>query len=109
VRLELVYKIKHLPSAISDIFDIEDYLNEHSPTAADRFTEDVDRRIEALTDHPQMCPPYQPDPFFRRMAIGDYLLFYSIDEKQQLIAIHRIFHHSRDIDRHMSDYKKTSP
>ena len=105
MRLELVYKVKHLPPAISDIFGIEDYLNEHSPAAADRFTEDVDRRVGALADHPKMCPPYDRDPFFRRMVLGDFLLFYSVDEKQQLIVVHRIFHHSRDINRHMAEYR----
>jgi len=44
---------------------------------------------------------YEKDPFFRRMVIDDYVLFYSVDEKRNLVLMHRIFHHSRNIDHEM--------
>jgi len=91
----------HLPEAIDDIFTIEEYLNQHSLTAADRFIETLDQRAASLADYPYLWPAYEKDPFFRRMAIDDYVLFYSVDEKRNLIVIHRIFHHLRNIDNEM--------
>ncbi|MDR0220163.1 MAG: type II toxin-antitoxin system RelE/ParE family toxin [Lachnospiraceae bacterium] len=35
------------------------------------------------------------------MVVGDYLLFYSVDEKRKLVIVHRIFHSSRDIRQQM--------
>jgi len=93
-----VYSVAHLPKAIDDIFDIEEYLYSHSPTAADRFTEMLDECVGDIAEHPYMWPIYEKDSFFRRMIIGDYVLFYSVDEKRKLLVIHRIFHHLRNID-----------
>jgi len=89
-----VYKATYLPPAITDLFEIEEYLNEYSPTAADRFEEAVDQRVTGLSEHPLMCPAYERDPFFRKIVLGDYLLFYSVDEKRELIAfVKRNFNH----------------
>jgi len=70
-----VYRLAHLPEAIDDIFDIEEYLNQHSPAAADRFTETLGQRVDALAEHPYLWPLYEKDPFYRRMVIDDYVLF----------------------------------
>jgi len=98
-----MYKVEHLPEAITDIFEIEEYLNQYSLAAADRFVETLDERAVTLAKLPYIWPVYEQDSFFRRMVIGDYLLFYSVDESRKLVIIHRIFHHSRDIDRRMME------
>ena len=99
-----MYKAVYLPSAIDKIFKIEDYINQHSPSAADKFTESLDERVESLLELPLICPEYERDSFFRKMVLGDHILFYSVDGKRKLIIIHLIFHHSEDIDRNMRKY-----
>ena len=96
-----MYRLAHLPEAIDDIFAIEEYLNRHSPDAAERFIETLGERITSLADRPFLWPVYERDPFFRRMMLDDYVLFYSVDEKRNLVVIHRIFHHSRNINQEM--------
>jgi len=96
-----MYSVSHLPKAINDIFDIEEYLNQHSPVAADRFTETFDERTANLVNYPFLWPVYEKDSFFRKMVIDDYVLFYSVDETRSLVVIHRIFHYSRNIDHEM--------
>jgi len=96
-----VYKVEYLPEAIDEMLKIENYLYEHSPAAADRFAETLEERTDSLAQHPLMCQVYDKDPFFRRMVIGDYLLFYSVDERRELVVIHHIFHHSQDTFRLM--------
>jgi plasmid stabilization system protein ParE len=49
-----VHKIAHLPEAVDDMLRIETYLHEHSPTAADRFAEEIEKRKGSLTEHPFM-------------------------------------------------------
>jgi len=104
-RLVIAYKAIYLPEAIDKIFKIEGYLNQHSPTAADEFTDMLDERVEALTNYPLMRQAYDRDPFFRRMVQGDYILFYSVDEKRKLVVIHLIFHHTEDVDQNMRKYR----
>jgi len=101
------YRSKILDAAEHDIKNIEEYLSEHSARATRNFFESMKERIRSLKTMPFSCPAYEHDPYFRRMVLGDYLLFYSVDEKRQLIVVHRIFHHSRDIDRHMQDYRRS--
>ena len=96
-----MYRVEYLPIAVDDLLEIEDYLNDFSPSAADRFAEEVENRVTALAEYPLMCQAYEKDSFFRQMVIDDYLLFYSVDEKRHLVIIHRIFHHTRNISRRM--------
>ena len=37
------------------------------------------------------------DPFYRRMVVGDYNLFYSVNDQKKIVTVHRIFHHSRNV------------
>ena len=91
-----MYKIEYMPLAIKDFLEIEEYLNAFSQTAADKFTEALKKQTDILTEHPFIYPVYERDSFFRRMVLGDYLLFYSVDDKRKLAIMHRIFHHSRN-------------
>jgi len=101
------YRPKILDAGEQDIKDIEEHLAQYSPTAVRKFFKTMRERIRSLRMLPYSCPAYEEDPFFRRMVMGDYILFYSVDEKRELVIVHRIFHHSRNIDRHMREYRAT--
>jgi plasmid stabilization system protein ParE len=101
-----MYKVEYLPPAITDILETEAYLNEYSQAAADRFTEAIVQKTAALVEHPRMYPAYEDAPYFRRMILENHLLFYSVDEKRQLIVVHRVLHAKRDISRIMSEERK---
>ena len=100
------YRPKILDAAEQDIKQIEEYLVQYSHNAVRRFFESMKERIRSLRTMPFSCPEYELDPFFRRMVLGDYILFYNVDEKRKLVIVHRIFHHSRNIDRHMREYRE---
>ena len=103
------YRPKILDAAEQDIMGIEEYLVKHSTEAVRRFFGNMKERIHALKTMPYIHPEYEHDPFFRRMILGDYILFYSVDEKRKLVIVHRIFHHTRNIDRHIQEYNKQKP
>ena len=93
-----MYTLEYLPSAVTDILEIDIYLYEHSPVAADKFADSIEQLMETLTLHPFMYPAYEDDDDFRHMTLPyKYRLFYHVDEEVKAIKIHRILHGMRDV------------
>ena len=92
------YDIEYLPSAAVDILEAEAYLYELSPTAAKRFTDEIQRLTENLREHPYMYQVYEDDGYFRSMPLPySYRLFYHVDETAEVIKVHRIIYGMRDL------------
>ena len=91
------YKVMFLPEADRDMDDIEGNLSQFYTSTARNFFDKMKKQLASLETMPYMYPAYEADPYFRRMVLGDYLLFYSVDEKRNLVIVHRIFHSKRDI------------
>ena len=93
-----MYRLEYLPSAQADILQIDAYLYEHSPAAADKFAESIERLTDTLLQHPFMFPVYEDNPYFRHMVLPyKYRLFYHLDEETGVIKIYRILHGMRDV------------
>ena len=93
-----MYRLEYLPSAQTDILEIDIYLYEYSPAASDKFFNSIENLEENLAHHPFMYPVYEDDPYFRHMTLPyKYRLFYHIDEDDKVIKIYRILHGMRDI------------
>ncbi|MCL2604916.1 MAG: type II toxin-antitoxin system RelE/ParE family toxin [Defluviitaleaceae bacterium] len=99
------FRIIFLENAEADMDAIEEYLSQFYADTVQNFFSKLKERVFMLEDMPYMCQAYEEDPFFRRMVVGDYVLFYSIDETRNLVIIHRIFHHSRNITRQMLPHR----
>jgi addiction module RelE/StbE family toxin len=99
------YRVVFLPQAEQDMDDIEEYLSRFYANTVLNFFLQPEVKVAGLADMPLMYPAYDNDPYFRRMVVDDYLLFYSIDEKRQLVVIHRIFHAKRDISRQIPEHR----
>jgi plasmid stabilization system protein ParE len=99
------YRATYSDDAKSDAKEIMAYLAQFYASAARDFKTGPVERVNALKDMPLSCPAYERDPFFRRMVLGDYLLFYNVDESQKLITIHRVFHHAGNIDEPVAEYR----
>ena len=99
MRKENVYEIMHLPLADLDMLEAEEYLSEFSPTAADKLSEAYEQQTDDLHEYPFMYKIYEPKPYFRCMPLPyDYLCFYHIDEKANVVRIHRILRGMQDIE-----------
>jgi addiction module RelE/StbE family toxin len=92
------YRVAFLPEAERDLDNIEEYMSKFYSNTARNFFLQLKKQAASLETMPYMYPAYDADPFFRRMVIDDYLLFYSVDDKRQIVIIHRIFHSKRDIN-----------
>jgi len=91
------YRVVFLAEAKLDVENIEEYLSQFYDSTVRNFFEELKKKVATLEYTPFLYSIYDGDPFFRRIVAKDYLLFYSIDDKQNLVVIHRILHSKRDI------------
>lgn len=92
------YHLEYLPTAELEILKAEADLYEYSPPAADKFMDAIERLEALLVDNPFMHQVYEERPYFRRMHLPyKYVCFYHVDEKAELITVHRVLHGMRDI------------
>jgi len=99
------FRVTFLTDAERDLHDIEEYLSHFYASTARNFFEQLKKKILLLENMPDMCPTYENDSYFRRMAVDDYLLFYSVDERQKLVVVHRMFHSKRDASQQIMTHR----
>ena len=96
------YKIKFLPETVTDREEIRAYLSQYYAGTVKTFFALLREQIARLKDFPYSCPVYEDDPDYRKLVVGDYLVFYIVNEEDKAVEIHRIFHGSRDIKRRLT-------
>jgi plasmid stabilization system protein ParE len=90
------YEVFFLPDAEDDIDDIEVYLSQFYEETVRSFVDELKAKVATLEDFPHKYQEYEEDPFFRKVLVNQYLLFYSVDDKRKQVIVHRIFHSLRD-------------
>jgi addiction module RelE/StbE family toxin len=95
------FRIKYLPETVVDRVEIRAYLAEYYESTVRNFFVLLKERISQLKEFPYSCPTYGDDPDYRKLVVGDYLVFYMVNENDKTVEIHRIFHGSQDIKRHL--------
>jgi plasmid stabilization system protein ParE len=86
---------------MADLAEIKEYLSQFYESTVRKFISDLNRKISQLMDFPYLYPKYEKRRRFRKMVIGNYLVFYVVDEDTKTVEIHRIFHGSRDVPQHL--------
>jgi plasmid stabilization system protein ParE len=95
------YRIKFLSEAADDREIIIAYLSQYYKSTVKKFLQLLKKRISQLKQFPYSCPIYEDDPDYRRLVVGEYLVFYIINENDKMIEIHRIFHGSRNVEKQL--------
>ena len=95
------YRIRFLPETVTDRKEIKIYLSQYYESTVTEFFRLLKEKIARLREFPYACAAYDDDPDYRKLVVGDYLVFYMVNEEQKTVEIHRIFHGSRDIRRHL--------
>lgn len=93
------YKIRTYSQALEDFKQIKAYLSQYSPQTVQKFFDEYREKIEGLKNFPFLYARSEIDPDFRRIVVGDYNVFYQVDEETRTIAIARAGHGSRDFER----------
>ena len=91
------YRIRYLPETVTDRAEIRVYLFQFYEDTAKKFFALLKEKIERLKEFPYSCPTYEDDPDYRKLVVGDYLVFYMVNEGDKTVEIHRIFHGAQDI------------
>ena len=89
-------RLEYINTFYNDITEAAAYLVDY-PQKAKRIFEKMDKKLNNLIDHPELYPIYENFPEFRKIVIEDYLVFYTINENDDLIEIHRLIYGKMDI------------
>jgi len=95
------YRLKYMEDTISDRDNIKTHLSKFYPGTAKRFFSLLKKKTAILKTYPESCPVYEDDTGYRKLVVGDYLVFYMIDDNEKMVEIHRILHGSMDINQHL--------
>lgn len=100
-----MYNIIYLPKANKDLLEIVRYisLTLNNPTAANNFTEQVNKSIGLLSEMPYMCPVHKTVSSnnhkyqYRKLIVKNYIVFYRIEEEpEKTVTISRVLYAGRD-------------
>lgn len=95
------YEIRYLPLADEDIEALAAYLSRFYPSTAGRVLGEMEKQLASLQEHPRMCEEYADDPFYRRMVVSEYLVFYHVNEQNKTVDIHRVLRGTWNIEKHL--------
>ncbi|MCL2364102.1 MAG: type II toxin-antitoxin system RelE/ParE family toxin [Defluviitaleaceae bacterium] len=92
----MAYNIAYTAFAERDLWEIADYLSEHSIPAMQRLMREVKVHIAGLAFMPFMYPKIDPGREYRKMVVGSYVVVYLPDESLKQITIVRVVHGRRN-------------
>lgn len=91
------YEIWYLPLAHEDIQEIDGYLSGFYASTAPRVMKELHSAISKLAEMPRLHEKYHADPYYRKVVVDCYLVFYHVDDKKRRVEIHRVLHGARNI------------
>ena len=98
------YKIAYTPEARDDVDDIYSYiaLTLKEQKTASKLVGRLHREIKALSSFPGSNTIVEFEPWHekgvRRMPVGNYNVYYGVDEEKHIIAILRVLYGGRDVE-----------
>lgn len=96
------YRIDLSEPAEKDLIDIVKYIASQLsvPMSAYHMMEMFEEAIASLSDSPQRCPLIADERLsqlgYRKLIIKNYIVFFSVDEKNMVVDIERILYSRRD-------------
>jgi addiction module RelE/StbE family toxin len=97
----LIYTVRFSPFAKEDKKEIKTYLSKFYPETPLRFTASLKEHIASLKDNPYIYPEYPENTDYRRMFVGNYIVFYKINDAEKQIDIYRILRASWDLPKYL--------
>ncbi len=91
------FSVEYLPEAEGDIDGILDYLSQFYRDTAGKFYRTMEHKIGLLAYNPYMAERWEDDPDFRRLVVGNYLVFYMVYDESKTVEIHRVLRASWNI------------
>jgi len=99
----MAYSVEFSEQGSRDLDVIIGYISEDllSPQAAQKFFNTVNEKLIILQNSPYLYPLYHDDKLakegFHFITLGNYLMFYLVDDETSVVSIVRIIYGRRDI------------
>ena len=93
----MAYDVKLLWLAENDIDEICRYLSQLYTGTPGKFLDALEKDFENISLNPHMYPKYKYNKEYRKIVANDYLVFYKIDEENNLVRVFRILHGKQNI------------
>ena len=96
------YRVDLSEPAENDLVDIVKYIASQlfAPLSALNMMDLLDEAMTGLSDLPQRCPVVRDERLsemgYRNLIVKNYVVFFSIDEKNKVVNIERILYVRRD-------------
>jgi addiction module RelE/StbE family toxin len=97
----LKYTVRFSPFAKEDKKDIKTYLSKFYPETPRRFTAALKEHIDNLKNNPYIYPEYPEKTDYRRMFVGNYIVFYKVNDAEKQIDIYRILRATWDLPKYL--------
>ena len=97
-----MYRLEYLPLARQDMIDIVSYISNtlNNPQAADQLAVELIEAGASILQFPYANPAYIPiRPLkheYRKLLVKNYIMFYWVNESEQLITIARVIYAKRN-------------
>ena len=92
----MTYRLEYISTFHTDVLNVVGNLEEY-PKKANRLFTKLDKILNNLINMPELYPVYEEFPVFRKIVIEDYIAFYTINERDKLIEVHRLLYDRMDI------------
>ena len=108
-------KVVYTQSARQDLREIYEYIRYVllEPLTAKRITETIQREIRTLELFPESNPLYREEPWnsqgLRFLVVGNYLVFYKADNREEAVTVVRILYGGRDIEKQLEETVEHNP
>ncbi|MBQ2841703.1 MAG: type II toxin-antitoxin system RelE/ParE family toxin [Clostridia bacterium] len=100
-----MYKVQFLPLAKNDLIETVRYIANdlYNKQAAYKLADEIIKATDTLADFPYAYPAYIPirqtKNEYRKISIQNYLVFYTVDEKNKIVTISRIVYAKRNYNK----------
>ncbi|MCL2486829.1 MAG: type II toxin-antitoxin system RelE/ParE family toxin [Oscillospiraceae bacterium] len=96
------YRVELAITAKQDLREIHSYVenNLKEPVIADKLLDKIESKIASLSNMPQKCAVLREEQLrhrnIRKLIVGNYLVFYVINEKAKTVYVARVLYGRRD-------------
>ena len=95
------YTVRFSPFAKEDKKEIQTYLSKFYPGTPRRFSTSLKEQIANLKNNPYLYPEYSENTDYHRVSVGNYIVFYKVNDTEKQIDIYRILRASWDLPKHL--------
>jgi addiction module RelE/StbE family toxin len=93
----MAYTIRYLQTALDDLAEIQAFNKRFSQKYQTETITKIKHVCQLLAHNPEIHPRYGYNSDFRTIIVGEYQVFYKVDEQTQRANIYRVLHGARNI------------